>query len=374
MITAREDAIILQLRPMIKTLDKYIFTQLVSPFFFGLFMFVVVIAIDPLMSALQNIVNENVPALTVIRWFFYRLPQDMMFTFPMSVLLSSLLVFGRMSKDSETTAMRAGGINFYRIMVPVIVFALTITGLSLLFNEFVVPYANRRANEIRRGEIMRLVDPEATENSIMRASDGGFVYARKVFETAGTMERVLIEYYDGPTLTRRLSATSARWLGTHWLLQGVVDQRYREGRAASPTTCLEMPVPGIRETPVEFARQSKRSNEMSYRELSARIETYERTQFMETTELKVDLAMKTSLPFASFFFAIIGASFGLTSYRSGAFIGFGVAIIIIFIYYVLMSLSTALGKSGLLPVMLSAWLQNIVFAAVGAYLVSKINA
>ncbi|HOT27366.1 MAG TPA: LptF/LptG family permease [Candidatus Ozemobacteraceae bacterium] len=359
---------------MIKTLDRYIFSQLVGPFLFGFFMFVVVIAIDPLMSALQNIVNENVPATTVIRWFLYRMPQDMMFTFPMSVLLSSLLVFGRMSKDSETTAMRAGGINFYRIMVPVIVFALTITGISIAFNELVVPYSNRRANEIRRGEIMRLVDPEATENSIMRASDGGFVYARKVFEAAGTMEKVLVEYYDAGVLVRRLSATSARWLGTHWLLNGVVDQRYRDGRPASTTTILEMPVTGIRETPADFARQSKRPNEMSYSELSKRIETYERTQFMETTELKVDLAMKTSLPFASFFFAIIGASFGLTSYRSGAFIGFGVAIMIIFIYYVLMSISTALGKSGVLPVMLSAWMQNIIFAVVGSYLVSKINA
>ncbi|HNW35234.1 MAG TPA: LptF/LptG family permease [Candidatus Ozemobacteraceae bacterium] len=359
---------------MIKTLDRYIFSQLIGPFLFGFFMFVVVIAIDPLMSALQNIVNESVPAMTVVRWFMYRLPQDMMFTFPMSVLLSSLLVFGRMSKDSETTALRAGGINFYRIMVPVILFALTITGLSIAFNELVVPYSNRRANEIRRGEIMRLVDPEATENSIMRASDGGFVYARKVYETAGTMERVLVEYYNAGVLTRRLSATSARWLGTHWLLQGVVDQRYRDGRAASPTTALEMPIPGIKETPADFARQSKRPNEMSYRELSARIETYERTQFMDTTELKVDLALKTSLPFASFFFALIGASFGLTTYRSGAFIGFGVAIMIIFVYYVIMSLATALGKSGMLPVMLSAWLQNIVFALVGMYLVSKINA
>ncbi len=359
---------------MIKTLDIYIFRQLVAPFLFGFFMFVTVIAIDPLMSALQNIVNDNVSIMVVIRWFLYRLPQDMIFTFPMSMLLTSLLVFGRMSKDSETIALRAGGINFYRILVPVMAFALAITAISFLFNELVVPYANRRANEIRRTEILRLVEPEASENSIMRASDGSFVYARKVYELAGTMEKVLLEYYQDGRLTRRISGATARWNGTFWTLEGAVDQQYEGGTLATPTLIPVLPLPGVRETPADFARQSKKPNEMSYRELAERIETYKRTSFMETTPLEVDLALKISLPFASFFFAIIGATFGLTHYRSGAFIGFGISIIIIFVYYVVMSLATALGKSGYLPVMLSAWVQNILFAVAGLRLVARINA
>jgi lipopolysaccharide export system permease protein len=358
---------------MFKILDRYIFTQLIGPFLFGFFMFVTVIAIDPLMSALQNIVNENVPVMVVVRWFLYRLPQDMIFTFPMSVLLSSLLVFGRMSKDSETTALRAGGINFYRILVPVLAFAIMITTFSFVFNERVVPYANQRANAIRRQEILRLVEPEATENSIMRTSDGAFAYARKVFETSGTMEKVLLEYYREGILIRRVSATTASWNGTFWTMREVVEQRYEDGALASPTPIPELAMPEIAESPGDFARQSKRPNEMSYNELQERIDTYERTQFMDTTTLRVDLALKTSLPFASLFFAVIGAAFGLTSQRSGAFIGFGISILIIFIYYVVMSLSTAMGKSGYLPVYLSAWLQNIVFAVVGLRVVSRIN-
>jgi lipopolysaccharide export system permease protein len=358
---------------VIKTLDIYIFRQLVGPFLFGFFMFVTVIAIDPLMSALQNIVNDNVSIWVVVQWFLYRLPQDMIFTFPMSVLLSSLLVFGRMSKDSETIALKAGGINFFRIMVPVLAFAVTVTTVSFVFNELVVPYSNRKANEIRRTQIMRLVDPEATENSIMRASDGSFVYARKVFEATGIMERVLLEYYEKGRLVRRLSGASARWNGTFWTLEGGVDQVYQAEQTASPTVHPFIELLGVKETPADFARQSKRPNEMSYRELKERIDTYERTQFMDTTPLRVDLALKTSLPFASLFFAIIGASFGLTSYRSGAFIGFGVSIIIIFVYYVVMSLATAMGKSGLLPVFLAAWLQNIVFAVAGTIMVSRVN-
>ncbi|MBF0547415.1 MAG: LptF/LptG family permease [Candidatus Riflebacteria bacterium] len=359
---------------MIKTIDKYIFNQLIGPFFFGFFMFVTVIAIDPLMFALQNIVNDNIPAGIVIKWFLFRLPQDMIFTFPMSMLLASLLVFGRMSKDSETIALRAGGINFLRLLLPVMFFAVMITVVSFVFDELVVPDANKRAQEIRRNDIMRVVEPEASENVIMRISDGGFAYARKVFEAKNSMEKVLIEYYQDGKISRRLSASEALWNGQEWGLTGIVEQLYEDGKVSTSKSYQKMDLKGVKETPADFARQSKRPNEMSYRELKDRIDTYDRTKFMDTTELQVELAMKTSLPFACIFFALIGASFGMTSYRSGAFIGFGVSIVIIFVYYVLMSTSTAMGKSGLLPVMLSAWLQNIVFAVAGIFIASRVNA
>ncbi|HNS09461.1 MAG TPA: LptF/LptG family permease [Candidatus Ozemobacteraceae bacterium] len=360
---------------MIRILDRYIFTQLIGPFLFGFFLFVTIIAIDPLMSTLQSIVNENIPMSVMGRWFLNRLPQDMIFTFPMSVLLANLLVFGRMSKDSETTALRAGGTNFFRILVPVVIFALMVTLFSFVFNELVVPTANQEARNIRRLEIMRLVEPEASENSVMRTSDGAFAYARKVYEKRGLMEKVLLEYYDDKgVLEKRISAGTAEWDGSAWVLKSVIEQSYSETDGlAAPATRPEMRITTIEESPEDFARQSKKPNEMSYSELKGRIEAYERTQFMDTTEMRVGLAMKTSLPFASFFFAIIGASFGLTNSRSGAFIGFGVSILIIFIYYVMMSLFTALGKSGFLPPMLAAWAQNIIFAFVGFYIVKRIN-
>ncbi|GAB4268751.1 MAG: LPS export ABC transporter permease LptG [Candidatus Rifleibacteriota bacterium] len=360
---------------MFRILDKYIFLQLVGPFLFGFFLFVTIIAIDPLISALQSIVNENVSIWVMVRWFLNRLPQDMVFTFPMSMLLATLLVFGRMSKDSETIALKAGGINFYRVLVPVLVFALMVTGLSFVFNELVVPTSNQNARNIKRYEIMKLVEPEASENSIMRVSDGAFAYARKVYENAGKMEKVLLEYYDDKgNLERRVSAATAEWDGKCWKFHSVVEQDYKsEGAPASPTARPELTIPAIIEKPIDFARQSKKPNEMSYSELKQRIETYERTKFQDTTALKVELAMKTSLPFASFFFAIIGASFGLTNSRSGAFIGFGLSMLIIFLYYVLMSIFTALGKSGYIHPFLAAWSQNIIFAFAGFYIVSKIN-
>ena len=360
---------------MIRILDKYIFRQLIAPFFFGFFLFVTIIAIDPIMSAMQNAVNENVPFEVVWRWFYNRLPQDMIYTFPMSVLLANLMVFGRMSKDSETTALKAGGTNFFRIMVPVMFFAALVTAISFVFNESVVPKANENARRIKRSEINKIVEPETTENAILRTSDGSFAYARRVFEKRGFMEQLLLEYYDDKgILKKRITSPKATWTDGAWVMEQAVEQIYtEEDGLASPTALPQLRLSDIKEGPRDFARESKRPVEMSYKELKSRIEAYDRSQFMDTTEMKVGLAMKTSLPFAAMFFAIIGASYGLQNNRGGTFIGFGVSIGVIFVYYVLMSTFTALGKSGYLPPMLAAWGQNIVFAILGFLTIKRIN-
>ena len=356
-----------------RILDRYIFMQLIAPFFFGFFLFVTIIAIDPIMAAMQNAVNENVPFEVVWRWFYNRLPQDMIYTFPMSVLLANLMVFGRMSKDSETTALKAGGTNFFRTMFPVIMFATIVTIISFIFNETVVPKANENARRIKRVEINKAIEPETTENAILRTSDGSFAYARRVFEKRKFMEQVLLEYYDdNGNLLKRISSPKVIWDGNSWIMENAVEQVYVNNELASPTTKVNLKL-DIKEGPKDFARESKRPVEMSYKELKSRIEAYERSQFMDTTEMRVGLAMKTSLPFAAIFFAIIGASYGLQNNRGGTFIGFGVSIGVIFVYYILMSTFSALGKAGYLPPMLAAWGQNIVFAVVGLITIQRIN-
>lgn len=356
-----------------RILDRYIFVQLIAPFFFGFFLFVTIIAIDPIMTAMQNAVNENVPFEVVWRWFYNRLPQDMIYTFPMSVLLANLMVFGRMSKDSETTALKAGGTNFFRTMFPVVMFAVLVTAVSFVFNETVVPKANANARRIKKVEINKAVEPETTENAILRTSDGSFAYARRVYERRQFMEQVLLEYYDSEgVLKKRVSAPKATWDGNAWTMENAVEQIYENNELASPTAIVRLKL-DIKEGPKDFARESKRPVEMSYKELKARIEAYERSQFMDTTEMRVGLAMKTSLPFAAVFFAIIGASYGLQNNRGGTFIGFGVSIFVIFVYYILMSTFLALGRAGYLPPMLAAWGQNIVFGFIGFMTVKRIN-
>jgi len=92
------------------------------------------------------------------------------------------------------------------------------------------------------------------------------------------------------------------------------------------------------------------------------------------SSLLVTFHYKLSIPWASFVLAILGAAIGgRTRARSGTGASFGLSVLIVFAYYLLMSLCRALGESGTMKPIISAWLPNFVFLIVGIYFVRKAN-
>ncbi|MFN5836386.1 MAG: LptF/LptG family permease, partial [Pseudanabaena sp.] len=62
----------------------------------------------------------------------------MVYSFPMSMLLATLLSYSRMSGDGETTALRSCGVSAYRLVLPALVLSLFVTGMTYVFNEAIV--------------------------------------------------------------------------------------------------------------------------------------------------------------------------------------------------------------------------------------------
>src|SRR5690606_6830080 len=118
------------------------------------------------------------------------------------------------------------------------------------------------------------------------------------------------------------------------------------------------------QTPREIARLRKDPEEMSLAELREHIGVLS-SQGADVRSLEVQMHLKFSIPLASVVFALVGVPLGIQSHRSASSSGFGLSIIIIFLYYVLMSIGSALGQAGTLPLPLAAWIQNIILGAYG---------
>ena len=124
-----------------RLLDKYILKAFVGPFLFGgiCFLPVFFIGTGTLFRIAQYITEYGAPLLLVMKAFVLALPSIVILTFPMSVLLASLMTFSRLSSTSEIVVMRAGGLSFLRLAMPVYIIALMISIGAVAFNEFVVP-------------------------------------------------------------------------------------------------------------------------------------------------------------------------------------------------------------------------------------------
>lgn len=358
-----------------RILDKYILRELMGPFLFGIASFSsIFIGTNTIFRIVQYITKYGASLGSVTKLFFYSLPNIIVLTFPMSMLLASLLAFGRLSAASEVTAMKSGGLSFYRLAVPVFVVAFFVSIFAVAFNELVVPAANTAYNNTVFYEIQKNTTPKSQDHIIIKDVDSGnlgrLTYARKFDEATSTMVGVTIEEFENSRLVRIENAEKAVWKDNRWTMyHGTIYDMGAEGNLERSLRFEEQTMP-VTKAPKTIAREQKKAEEMTIRELKQQIQVLQR-EYVKSSVYEVELHHRVAIPMASLVFALIGTPLGLSPHRSSSSTGLGFSIVIIFVYYIIMAVSTALGQGGAMNPALAAWLPNIIGMIAGVYLVRR---
>jgi lipopolysaccharide export system permease protein len=353
---------------MLRILDRHIFKQLLAPFLFGLLGALIIIAFGPMNSAIKFLLQGKIPAAIILKWFVFRVPEDMQFIFPVATLMATLLGFASLSKSGELTAMRAAGISLKRLFLPVIAFGLLATGLTYGFLNRFVPPAMVRSQDLWIHHFRAALPPEFKENFTLKSEGNRLISVGQVNLKDPVLRRVTIRNYpdeDTPVLTQ-ISGPKAVWDPSQrcWILENARVEHYQADSGQMTSQFFPSFPLDLVEGPEIFQQQERTPQELTPSQLLQRIREIEARGMGNTRALRVDLYIKSSFPFCVFLFALLGATMGISNARSGGFMGFGIALVLTFLYYVVMSLSASLGKSGMIDPFLSAWLHNILFFVV----------
>jgi len=111
---------------------------------------------------------------------------------------------------------------------------------------------------------------------------------------------------------------------------------------------------------------------MRYAELGRYIDALARSG-SDTKKLRVDRALKLSVPCACIIIALFGAPLAISTPRSGLAWGVAVCLATTFVDLLMFQLSKAVGAGGVLPPTLAAWVPNLLFGAAGVWLVGKVR-
>jgi LPS export ABC transporter permease LptG len=360
-----------------KVLDIYISRGFFSYFLWSLLTCGTLFVLFTLFDLLDDIVRNRISASTVLDYFTFFTPQILMLVIPMSVLLGVLINFGILDKNSEITAIKAGGWSLYRVAVPVFLLSSMLCVGLFLLQDYVLPYAN-----VVQDDLHNKIKGKPPQ-SAMR-------FQRKWI--LGKSNRIYnYEYFDGnqdsfvdlnvydidlkqADLLRRTHAARAHIdRNGIWTLEDGWIRDYESAQDGFRRITKE--TIGFPENADYFQKeifQPKESSKMTYPELMSYIKYLKQSGY-NATELRVELNKKISFPLSCLIMALVGVPFSFSTGKKGAFFGIGVSIAVAISYWGISGVFEAMGSYGLLVPALAAWAPNLLFGAAGLALLFRIR-
>ena len=349
-------------------IDRYILRQVGETFLLGLGLFTSIVLLPQVFFVARLASETHIGLRTNLELLVLKAPFLIgTYSLPFATLFAVLLAFGRLSDRNEVTALRTSGWSLARVAAPVVAAGVAVTLMTLMINEFVVPKTETRYRTTL-SEVFRAPSPQIQHNVLFRERVDDLesvFYARELNPQSGTMTGVVIsQFRDDRLLLRVIEAKAARYEeGGWWVLQGGTIYLVRTG---VQSTFDEIRV-RMKRAPRQIAPPRRDPYEMTIRELRQQIAAL-RAAGEGAVRHMVALQAKMALPTSSVIFALLAVPLGLRPHRSGRSIGFGLTVVVLLCYYVMISITLTLGESGRIAAFWAAWTPNLLVAATGLYL------
>ncbi len=320
---------------------------------------------------LEDYLDQGLTWLEVCKAYLYMLPQFVQWSFPIAALIASVFTIQIMTMHREIVAAKAGGISFHRLIVPIIVLGVLLTGAALALEE-VVPRANRRAAEILRQEDRRR---DYRANFVFQGAEGRNFSIRGLNVERGSLSGVVMEKVD-PGASRpsaHLIAETAQYEEAEgWTFR---DGYYRilldEGRERT-YRFQALQLRGLSERPEDLLDEPRPPEEMTYEEMGRLAEIMTRSGG-DPAKLLVDRQEKLAIPVATLVIILFGAPLATSTKRGGTAYGIGVALLSTILYLLLFRISGAVGETGVLSPFVAAWLPNLLFLGAGLVFLTRVR-
>ncbi len=373
-------------------LDRYVSRELGPPFLLGFAGFTLVLLLQAMFLIARQTIEKRVPLTLILGFVVAELPRLLVFTIPMASLLAVLVGVGRMASQGEVTALRAAGVGPARLYRPVLAMSALLALLTAGVSHYLVPLGQMKRRALVQ-EIVRTRDlsREAEPGVFYRGLPGTVLYVRSVSQSkeGPVFEGVLLQRQSEEStdliVARRGRPIFDRETGKFsFLLDDGEWHIWRPDRPANYNrvrferhTLTFPPDPAFRaftknrfEDPTTLAGLQLWNQ---IRDLKERRRTGEEAGAKKSLSRRTRLARiewqrRWSIPFACISLAFAAFPLAMRHRRGGMFAGLSQALIVIFLFYLLLSTGIGFAEQGSWPPWLAAWLPNVVTLLFGTQL------
>lgn len=354
-----------------KKIDIYIIKKFLGTFFFTLLLVVCIVVVFDVSEKISDFIEKEAPLKAIIFDYYVNfIPFFANMFSPLFIFIAVIFFTSKMASDSEVVAILASGVSFNRFLRPYIVSALILSVISLYFNNFLIPDANKK--RLAFEEVYYRNKFRNISNDIhIQLDKQTYVYMSNFVVDLNLANNFSIETIEDGKLTYKLISDNAKWDSTSqkWVITNYIERHINnleevitKGNRKDTTINLH---------PSEFKRRNSFITTMDYFELNDFIEEAKFKGSQEVVRYEVEKHNRAAYPFATIVLTLIGVAVSSRKVRGGIGLHIGLGLLISFAFILFMQISSTFAiNSGWSPI-LAVWMPNVVFGLLALYLIKK---
>jgi LPS export ABC transporter permease LptF/LPS export ABC transporter permease LptG len=367
-----------------RRLDRYIISEIIGPMGLGFLVYTFILLLRFLFQSAEMIIRRGLGVSVVVKLLLVTLPNIVVLTLPMSLLFGILIAVGRLSSDSELTAMRACGISLVSLYRPVLLLSAVLTGLNVLLMLYILPAGNHSLQQLRLDILTQTMSQQVEPRVFYQEWVGKSIY---VFEAPPPSHRwkgvFLAETEPG---TQKSLVTVADWGEVRvdqagervvLLLTNAVRHTVDLNHPLTYEISRHKELDVVLEDQFTSEQKAKMAVSKGIRELNLGELRRVRRDRGAPAEMRrlalVEIHKKFSIPFACMVFGLFALPLGINNRRGGKTSGFALSIAILVVYYIMLNNGEEAARYGKLPAWLAMWMPNLVLAALGIFTLARRN-
>ena len=363
------------------TLDFYVLREFMIPFSILLFAFTFLFLIGDIFNDLSDFLEYKASFAVTARYFFVKMPGNIRFVLPISVLLACMYTLANFGRNKEITAMRSSGLSLIRCGLAIFGVGFVVMLVNFWFNEQLVPDTEQEAVLIR--EKLRNPRYEETMYSMLqyRSADKLRDWLFQNFDRDGIQHYVILKKYiyddkNEKILEWDIRASEAKYEPqTGWHFFNVTRTPYHPQLKlpGNPEKIRELVISSkeIPEYPEDIVNAVRPPEELPSWIIYSMLRDNSSMVPALRGMYKTILYYRLAFPTVCFLCVFLGLPLAAKNERAGIFISIITAVGVIVVYQLLTEIFLVLGKQGFVPPAVGGLTPTIVFLLYGWFFVVR---
>lgn len=337
----------------------------------------IIVTIFAAVDAMSTILTyKGVAFSAVMSYYLFYIPEIALKMLPVASLAGVIMTLSTMNRANELVALFASGMSLLRITMPSLISVVLVAALGFFVGDRLVPSMTRQKNYIFYHDIKKnpaMFSTVKTDRIWYRSKNA--IFNIKTLNQQGNLAQGLTLYFfnDDWDLLQMISAKEVELNGTQWTLKNGSVTVFTKESSFPLTSQFKTKTIVMSEDAKDLQGTGQTSDTLTQAELRRYIDK-NREAGLDTLHYEVDYQSKYSFALSGLVMCLLGIPFSVGRARSGGtMLSIGIALALVFAYYVMYSSGLTLGQKGALSPIVATWGPNVLMAGLGLWFLKRLK-